>query len=121
MDDDAVLAVILDRWSRLQAGDRSNLSLDAAAAALGLSPRHRKSLVGAGAKDLRSLAQVIRAVPVLERYNTRVSEGRITAEKAAATPPVTVPLPLSPQDAKDILKTIAASLAKSQAGSPEAG
>jgi hypothetical protein len=120
MDDDAVLAVILDRWSRLQAGDPSNLPLDAAATALGLSPRHRKSLAGAGAKDLRSLAQLIKAVPVLERYNTRVAQGRIPAETAAGAPQVTVRLPLSPQDANDILRTIAAALAKNQTGSSEA-
>ena len=122
LDDDDVLAVIIDRWSRLPVADPQNLPLSTAVKALGLSAQQHKALAKTGATDLRGLAQVLRSVPVIDRYNKRVADRPppVTAARATRAKSVAVPLPLSAQEAREILRTIAASLASGQAASPEA-
>lgn len=109
-----LLGLLLDRWTRLRGSDPQNLPFDEAAKALGLTAAQKKTLKGAGASDLRSIAQLVRAAPQLESYNLRLTELRTTYErnKIQARLPDAAPIVLPARDADALLKTIAATLNK---------
>ena len=69
LNSEAVLEMLLRRWSRLGAGDRHNLNFERAAASLGLSAVSSRALRAAGATDLASIARALIAAPLGERIN----------------------------------------------------
>ena len=112
--EEPVLGLVLDRLTKLAPGDPENLPLDDAITALGLSDAHRKTLKGAGATDLRSIAQILRAAPEVERHNTRLEQLRAVykAEKIRSALPDPVAARISPRDGDSMRKAIAATLSK---------
>jgi hypothetical protein len=117
--DDDLLALVLRRWSTLQAGDPQNLSLDQAVTALGLTAAHRRTLESAGINDLRSIAQLLLSGPAAEGYNDRLDQLRRTlkAEKSKVILPEAAPLAVTSSDLDGIRKLVGTALAKNT--SPE--
>ncbi len=108
------LGLLIDRWTRLRARDPQNLSFDEAARMLGLTAAQKKTLKGAGATDLRSIAQLLKVAPQLEGYNARLKELRTTYKRNKVETPLpdALPVALSVADADALRKTIAATLNK---------
>jgi hypothetical protein len=111
-DDHVVLALLIDRWSKLRADDARNLAFDAAVAALHLNARHARLLKSAGAVDLRSIALSIKAAPVIARYNDLVARVRKGRRAAAAEPEVLVKAAITAKDAAEMRQAIGAALQK---------
>ena len=92
--DPAVVGTLIELWSRLPADDPGNLGFDEAIKTLRLDARQRRLLDGAGARDLRGIAETIRSTPVIERYNERctrawpASQGREALRLATRTRPM---------------------------------
>ncbi len=109
-----ILGLLLDRWTRLRTGDPQNLPFDEAAKTLGLSAAQKKTLKGAGATDLRSIAQLVKAAPQLESYNGRLQELRTTYQRNKIQTPLpdALPIVLPVRDADALRKTIATALNK---------
>jgi hypothetical protein len=112
--DDALVDLAFERWARMLANDPQNLALDDAAKALGLSDAQRKMLKAAGATDLRTIGQLARTAPEIERYNERLAQLRplYKADKVKATLPDAVPVRMSTRDIDGLRKTITATFAK---------
>jgi hypothetical protein len=112
--DDALVDLAFERWARMLANDPQNLTLDDAAKALGLSDAQRKMLKAAGATDLRTIGQLARTAPEIERYNERLAQLRplYKADKVKATLPDAVPVRMSTRDIDGLRKTITATFAK---------
>lgn len=87
VDDLDVLDVLIERWASLRPEDPLNLDFSAAVNSLGLTTAHRRALKAAGAVDLRTIGQAIRAAPVLARYNESVDELLKTYEREQGEPP----------------------------------
>jgi hypothetical protein len=115
--DAALVDLTFERWARMLTADPQNLPIDDAAKALGLSDAQRKLLKAAGATDLRTLGQMVRATPEIERYNERLAELRplYKAEKVKAALPDAVTVRLSTRDVDSLRKTIATTFAKADA------
>jgi hypothetical protein len=94
VSDPNVRRVLIDRWSKLSPDDDRNLLFDQAADLLKLEPAQRKQLKGAGATDLRTIAQALKVAPETRRHNTdvaRLTEILLSEEGAPAPPqPITV-------------------------------
>jgi hypothetical protein len=86
LDDGRVVGVLVELWAKLASDDPRNLGFDAAAEALALTATQRRTLKAAGATDLRTIAQAIRAAPVLSRYNETVAELRRTRKRERGEP-----------------------------------
>jgi hypothetical protein len=119
--DDVLLNLIIDRAAKLRADDPQNLPIDAAAKLLGLSDAQRKTLEGAGATDLRTLARLLRAAPEIDAYNARLDQLRETykSERAQVQLPDAIPSPVPAKDRDVIRKSMVAALAK--LSPPESG
>jgi hypothetical protein len=116
--DAALVDLTFERWARMLSSDPQNLAFDDAAKALGLSDAQRKMLKAAGATDLRTIGQLVRAAPEIEQYNERLAQLRplYKADKVKATLPDAIPVRLSTRDVDSLRKTIAATFAKADAG-----
>jgi hypothetical protein len=94
VSDPNVRRVLIDRWSKLSADDDRNLPFDQAADLLKLEPAQRKQLKGAGATDLRTIAQALKVAPETRLHNAdaaRLTEVFQSQEGAPAPPqPITV-------------------------------
>ena len=91
-NDPRLVGLLLDRWAKLPAGDPRNLDVSAAAAAFGLSGELQGRLKQARVTNLASLAQALKAAPVLERYNARIAARERDPTGAAPVEPVFVPI-----------------------------
>ena len=112
--DEPLLAMALERWSKLRASDPSNLAFDDAVKMLGLSSTQKKTLKGAGAIDLRTIAQLLRVAPETESYNARLEELHVTYKrnKIETHLPDVAPILLNTRDAEAIRKSLATTLNK---------
>jgi hypothetical protein len=119
--DEPLLSLVIERWARLLEHDPRNLALDEAARALKLSGAQKRGLKAAGATDLRSIGQLLRAVPVIERYNERLGQLRALYRAMKAALPDTLPTRLSASEAEALRKTLAATLAKASAAGDRGG
>jgi len=116
-DDPRLVAVVLDRWLRLSAGDPENLDLNAAATMFGLNAEHKRLLKAVGAVDLRSIAGALQAAPRVESYNAAFNL-RPKAERAKSIA-VAIEGGLSAAKADEMRRAIGAAIAKILAGARE--
>lgn len=84
--DDDLLDLVIDAWTKLRAGASQNLPFKAAIQLLGLTKSQSATLRDAGATDLKSIAELLRACRGAEAYNAVVAERqeRPTAERETA-------------------------------------
>lgn len=120
LQDPRVAEVLVSRWAKVDPTDPRNLGLSAVSQALGLTERQRQSLAQAGVKDLRGVAQALRAIPVLELHNEEVArfekeietDERDEAKKRSLNliPPERIELPIDSEGVAEIRKLIAKTL-----------
>lgn len=123
LNDASVVDVFVERWTKLDARDPDNLTLAAAASALGLSAEHRRLLQAAGATDLRSIARVLLAAPKIESYNATVqppTKGARKSKASASSTSRTISFPVSAAKADEMLRAIGNAMAKSLEASGKA-
>ena len=112
--DEPLLTIALEHWSKLRAHDPRNLAFEDAVRTLGLSSTQKKTLKGAGASDLRTIAQLLRVAPETERYNARLEELHVTykRDKIETHLPDVAPIAISTRDADAIRKSLGTALSK---------
>lgn len=115
--DASLLQLAFEHWSRLRASDPQNVGFDEATKLLGLNGAQRKTLKGAGATDLRTIAQLLLAAPEVEQYNSRLEQLRkiYRSGKLDATLPVAAPVQVSTTDAEAMRRNIAVALNRASA------
>jgi hypothetical protein len=122
LDDQRVVGVLIEMWAKLRPDDPRNLEFEAAVAALHLGDDHRRLLKAAAARDLRSIAQAIKAAPEIARYNDSIRELRKArkAEGAEGPLPETVRFAISPADAAAMRRAIGEGLERERSQTPAA-
>ena len=112
LNDLRIVRVLVDRWAKLSPDDPRNLGFETAMDALKLNEKHRRLLKAAGVTDLKSLARVLKAAPIIERYNGDISrkQKERNGERAAALPAEPIKFPISQKEAEQIRKVIGDSL-----------
>jgi hypothetical protein len=114
VSDPRVLAVLLDRWSKLSADDERNYGFDRAADLLGLSAAHRRRLKAAGATDLRTIAKAVKLAPDIRGYNARVRPLGKALDNVKGSEAPEALTSLGEKDEEDIHGAIAAALERDE-------
>jgi hypothetical protein len=114
------VAVLIELWAKLRPDDPRNLEFEAAVAALHLGDDHRRLLKAAGATDLRSIAQAVKAAPDIARYNDKIRDLRRArkAERVEGPLPETVRSPISPADAAAMRRAVGEGLERERSKKP---
>ena len=123
-----IVQIFLNRWEKLSSDDPRNVPLTAVVSMFGLTDHQKRSLISAGAEDLRGLARAVNAAPRIERLNARMKEfsstlanelprnprGSLSGKKKGKSAPLPrlepMKFPLSASDAVEIRKSIAQAL-----------
>ncbi|WLB86876.1 hypothetical protein QIH91_29150 [Bradyrhizobium japonicum USDA 135] len=109
LNDVRIVNVLVDRWAKLAAHDPRNLSLPELGNALGFDRRRMSLLRSAGIENLSGLAQLLKAVPAIERHNAAVARApAIRKGQRAAAGPGRAPIasPIDRNQAAEIVKDI---------------
>ena len=112
-NDPALVAVLLEHWRKLPADDPRNLAFEKAAAMLELGDGARKTLAGAGATNLSTMAAALVSAPQIERYNVDAQRLQVLFKKRGfENPPEAVKTSLGSREGAAIIGAIAAGLGK---------
>jgi hypothetical protein len=114
LDDDDVLDLVIEAWTRLRAGELENLLFEDAVGMLGLTRTQSAALQGAGATDLRSIAQLLRSAPEIDAYNAAhdgLREEGARAEEAVGYGDE-VPHPLAVSQVSEMRRDISSALSR---------
>lgn len=110
LKDPRIAGVLVQRWAKLAAGDPANLDFAAAANLLKLNDAHRRALKAAGATDLKTIAQAVKAAEIIDRYNQDLGRRPKEAKADRAAQPAPIGFPVSAKLAAEIRKLIADTL-----------
>jgi hypothetical protein len=70
-DDKQIVSLVIDRWAKLPAENKNNISFQEAMKIMQFSENYRRLLKEAGVTDLKSMAQAIKSASELEKYNAK--------------------------------------------------
>ena len=108
LNDARIVDVLVNRWAKLTPNDPRNLDFSKAAKALKLTEKQQTILKAAGVNDLKSLADALKAAPILEVYNRdrESREAELPADADAQPITTRIDFSLSEADAQQIRKRI---------------
>jgi len=113
-DDEQIVRLLIDRWAKLSPEDPHNLPFEEVIRVMHLNDDHRRLLKAAAATDLRSIAQVTKIAPEIDRYNAKVVElNKIYKARESKGPLKPIQFSISPKDGADILEAIGKALQNS--------
>lgn len=110
--DDDLLDLVIEAWTKLRTGAVQNMPFEAAIQMLGLTGSQSATLQEAGAIDLKSIAELLRASRETNTYNAMIAERQKqrAAERDSAEVDDAFSFPLTARQGEAMRKNISATL-----------